>query len=135
MKAINLRVREETLDLADALMRQRGQDRADVLRAAFDVGMLLIAASGPPAEDGTADTYGTLPGSRLAQRLRPRIAPVLDFLSRYDAAPRLVAHAEPPTPATSPPPQATSRCNGTFAVDDTVGGTLDAFGARALGDA
>ncbi len=50
MKAIDLRVTAETLDLAQALVAQRGGGRADLLRAAVDIGMLVIAASGPPAE-------------------------------------------------------------------------------------
>jgi hypothetical protein len=62
-------------------------DRADLLREALDVGMLVVAASGPPAEHETADMYGTLTGLRLAQRLCPCVATLLDFLSRYDAAP------------------------------------------------
>jgi hypothetical protein len=87
MKAINLRVRTETLELAHALVEQRGLDRADLLRDALDVGMLIVAASGPPAERSAADMYGQLTGLRLAQRLRPCVATLLDFLSRYDAVP------------------------------------------------
>jgi hypothetical protein len=54
MKPINLRVRGETLELADALVAQRGLNRAALLREALEVGMLVIAASGPPAEYSAA---------------------------------------------------------------------------------
>jgi hypothetical protein len=46
MKAIDLRVTAETLDLAQALAEQRGGGRADLLREALNIGMLVIAASG-----------------------------------------------------------------------------------------
>jgi hypothetical protein len=42
MKAINLRVREETLEQAQALIEQRGLERAELLREALDVGILEI---------------------------------------------------------------------------------------------
>jgi|tagenome__1003787_1003787.scaffolds.fasta_scaffold19393479_2 hypothetical protein len=106
MKAIDLRVRAETLDLARALAEQRGGGRADLLREALDIGMLVIAASGPPAEHSASEVYGTLTGVRLAQRLRPCVATLLDFLHRYGAAPlTIMAVAERGTPAPHSPPQ------------------------------
>ncbi len=63
MKAIDLRVCEEMLVLAQALCMQRTLERAGLLREALEVGLLLLAASGPPAADGPADTYGTLAGA------------------------------------------------------------------------
>jgi hypothetical protein len=71
MKPINLRVREETVELADTLVAQRGLNRAGILREALEVGMFVIAASGTPAEHSASDIYGTLSGLRLSQRLRP----------------------------------------------------------------
>jgi hypothetical protein len=134
MKAIDLRVREETLTLARALTTQRGLERAALLREALELGVLLIAASGPPAEDGPTETYGTLPGPRLAQVLRPRVVPVLDFLSRYSAAPLVVPL--PPVPAPTGPAlaQHAGWVDIALPVDDTVNDALDAFGVGALGD-
>jgi hypothetical protein len=132
MRAINLRVREETLVLARALTAQRGLERAALLREALELGMLLIAASGPPAEDGAADHYGTLAGLHLAQRLRPRIASVVDFLSRYGATPLAAMSAVPQAPAA--PDQHVRPGHGGLAVDDSVNDALDAFGVGALGD-
>jgi hypothetical protein len=53
MKAIDLRVREEMLALAQALCMQRTLERAALLREALEVGLLLLAASGPPAADAS----------------------------------------------------------------------------------
>ena len=133
MQAINLRVREETLALARALRAQRGLERAALLREALELGMLLIAASGPPAEDGAADRYGTLAGLHLAQRLRPRIAPIMDFLSRYGATPLAVIPAVAAAPVA--PAQMARPGHRGFAVDHSVNDALDAFGVGALGDA
>ena len=132
MHAINLRVREETLALARALTAQRGLERAALLREALEIGMLLIAASVPPAEDGAIHIYGTLQGSRLAQHLRARIAPIVDFLSRYGATPL----AGMPTVVAAPamPAQTVRPEQRGLAVDRTVNDALDAFGVGALGD-
>jgi hypothetical protein len=132
MQAINLRVRDETLALARALTAQRGVERATLLREALEIGMLLIAASGPPADDGAADRYGTLAGQHLAQRLRPRIAPILDFLSRYGATPLAAMPAVVAAPAA--PAQIVRPEQRDLAVDRTVNDALDAFGIGALGD-
>jgi hypothetical protein len=134
MKAIDLRVREETLALTRALALQRGVERAALLRDALEVGMLLIAASGPPAAHDPADTYGILAGWRLAQLLRPRLAPALDFLSRYSATPVVTL---PPTglpPAPPAAPQPVQPVPERFTLDVNLTRTLDAFGVGALGD-
>src|SRR5438045_3833011 len=128
MKAIDLRVRAEMLTLAQALVDQRALERATLLREALEVGLLLLAASGPPAMDGAADRYGTLPGPRLAQRLRPRIAPVLDFLGRYSATPLTVSLAALPASPPVPPTADTRRVLGPIPLDAAVNGALDAFG-------
>jgi hypothetical protein len=134
MKAIDLRVRAETLELAHALVEQRGLERAALLREALEVGMLLLAASGAPAEDGAADQYGTLTGSRLAQRLRPRLAAVLDFLCRYSAAPLTVSIAALPTSQLAPLTQDTRQAPGPIRIDAVVNGALEGFGVDALGE-
>jgi hypothetical protein len=132
MKAINLRVRTETLEQAQALVEQRGLDRADLLREALDVGMLIVAASGPPAEHGATDVYGALTGVRLAQRLRPCVATLLDFLSRYSAVPVNVV----PVPSSSALSSLTvQQAHGAIPVNNAVNDALDAFGVGALGDA
>jgi hypothetical protein len=133
MKAIDLRVREETLALARALCEQRNLERAALLREGLEVGLLLLAASGPPAAVSETETYGTLAGLRLAQLLRPRLAPVVDFLSRYGATP-LALPPSPRPPITPAPAQHVRSAPDGFAVDDAVRGTLDAFGVGALGD-
>jgi hypothetical protein len=133
MRAIDLRVREETLNLAGALVLQRGLERAALLREALEVGLLLIAASGPPAASGAADTYGTLAAVRLAQLLRPRLAPILDFLNHYGALPQLSAFAAAST-LTPPPPADLRPVGGIVAVDPTIQDTLDSFGIDALGE-
>jgi hypothetical protein len=134
MKPINLRVREETLELADALVAQRGLNRAGILREALEVGMLVIAASGPPAEHSAIDVYGSLSGLRLAQRQRPCVVALLDFLSRYGAAPPGAL----PAPSLIPPPplaaQSAQRIQSTISLDNAVNDALDAFGVGALGD-
>jgi hypothetical protein len=134
MKAIDLRVTAEILDLAQALVAQRGGGRADLLRAALDIGMLVIAASGPPAEHSATEVYGTLTGVRLAQRLRPCVATLLDFINRYGAAPLTIMTAAPSIP---PPPAYSSNTSPTHAaipVDTAVNAALDAFGVGTLGE-
>ncbi len=134
MKAIDLRVTAETLDLAQALVAQRGGGRADLLREALDIGMLVIAASGPPAEQSATEVYGTQTGLRLAQRLRPCVATLIDFLNRYGAAPLTIMAAVPSIP---PPPARSSNTSPTYAaipVDTEVNAALDAFGVGTLGD-
>jgi hypothetical protein len=101
MKAIDLRVREETLNLTHALVVQRGLERATLLREALDIGMMIIAASGATADQSASDVYETLTGVRLAQCLRPCAAALLDFLGRYGAAPLMILPA--PSPAPTPP--------------------------------
>jgi hypothetical protein len=99
MKAIDLRVTAETLDLAQALIAQRGGGRADLLRAALDIGMLVIAASGPPAEHSATEVYGTLTGVRLAQQrksIHQRSAQACVTI----VGPVAVAHAHKQPPAT-----------------------------------
>jgi hypothetical protein len=135
MKPINLRVRAETLELARALVEQRGLDRADVLREALDIGMLVIAASGPPAEHSASDVYGTLSGLRLAQHLRPSVAALLDFLSRYGAAPLHILPASSLISAPPRPAQRVAPLNSALPVDNAVNDALDAFGVGALGEA
>jgi hypothetical protein len=125
MKPIDLRVREDTLALTHALCLQRHLERAALLREALDIGLLMLAASGPPAADEPPDTYGTLSSVRLTQLLRPRLPPVLDFLSRYDALPLV---------ALSPPLQPRQAASAGLSVDAAVGDALDAFGISALGD-
>jgi hypothetical protein len=49
MKAIDLRIREETLALARALCVQRTLERAALLREALELGLLLLAANGSHA--------------------------------------------------------------------------------------
>ena len=131
-----MRVHAETLDLAQALAEQRGGGRAELLRAALDIVMLIIAASGPPAEQRATEVYGTLTGVRLAQRLRPSIATVLDFLSRYSAAPVTIVAASPAAPTlpqhTQDPTQTHSALS--LLVDNAVNAALDAFGVGTLGD-
>jgi hypothetical protein len=131
MKAIDLRVREEMLALAQALCVQRSLERAALLREALSVGLLLLAASGPPAADDPPDIYGTLPGVRLAQLLRPQLAPVLDLLNRYGATPLAALPTAPHTPA---PAQPMPPAPDEFSLDEAVRGALDAFGVGALGD-
>jgi hypothetical protein len=133
MKAIDLRVREETLALARALCDQRALERAALLREALDVGLLLLAASGPPVADDPTDIYGTLTASRLTQLLRPRLAPALDFLSRYGAAPHIGSYAAPP--AVTPPVASDPRPRGpAFSVDNAIDDVLDSFGIDLLGE-
>jgi hypothetical protein len=134
MKAIDLRVRAETLDLAQALAEQRGGGRADLLRAALDIGILVISAGGPPAEHSATELYGTLTGVRLAQRLRPCVATLMDFLSRYGAAPVTTLPASPCV--TAPPPQSrdTLKTHSPIPASNTVNAALDAFGVGTLGD-
>ena len=134
MKPINLRVRDETLELADALLAQRALSRAALLREALEVGMLVIAASGPPAEHSTSDAYGTLSGLRLAQRLRPNVVALLDFLSRYGAAPLNAMPAPSHMSVPSPAAQTTLQIRGAIPLDKAVDDALDAFGVGALGD-
>jgi hypothetical protein len=134
LKAINLRVRAETLEQAHALVEQRGLDRADLLREALDVGMLIVAASGPPAEHGATDVYGELTGVRLAQRLRPCVATLLDFLSRYDAASIHVLSAPTSASGVSQVTQNARQGHSTIPVDNAVNDALDAFGVEALGN-
>lgn len=134
MKPINLRVREETLELADALVTQRALSRAALLREALEIGMLVIATSGPPAEHSATDLYGTLNGLRLAQRLRPLVAALLDFLSRYGAAPLNTMTAPSHMSAPSPAAQTTLQIRGAIPFDKAVDDTLDAFGVGTLGD-
>jgi hypothetical protein len=134
MKAINLRVRTETLELARRLGEQRGMDRAELLREALDVGMLIVAANGPPAEHSATEIYGQLTGLRLAQRLRPYVAALLDFLSRYDAAPIHVLSAPASASGGSQVPQNARQAYNTIRVDNAVNDALDAFGVGALGD-
>jgi hypothetical protein len=134
MKAIDLRVRAETLDLAQALAEQRGDGRADLLREALDIGMLIIAASGPPAEQSTTEVYGTLTGVRLAQRLRPCVATLMDFLSRYGAAPVTIFAASPAAPVPSPQVHEPSQTHSALRVDSAVNAALDAFGVGTLGE-
>jgi hypothetical protein len=134
MKPINLRVRDETLELADALVAQRGLNRASILREALEVGMLVIAASGPPAEHSMSDMYGTLSGVRLAQRLRPCVVALLDFLSRYSAVPLSAVPAPTHIPAPSLAVQSAQRNQSTISLDNAVNDALDAFGVGALGD-
>jgi hypothetical protein len=131
VKAIDLRAREETLALACALSAQRNLERAALLREALEVGLQLLAASGPPATGEPPETYGTLPGIRLAQLLRPRLAPVLDFLSRYDATPLATL---PASPSRLAPAQHAQPAADGFPMDGAVGRALDAFGVGALGD-
>jgi hypothetical protein len=133
MKAIDLRVREEMLALAHALCAQRGLERAALLRDALEVGLLLIAASGPPAADDPSDTHGTLTAPRLAQQLRPRLVPALDFLSRYGATPLITALTAPPS---APPAVARDArpISAAIAVDAAIHDALDSFGIGALGD-
>jgi hypothetical protein len=133
MKAIDLRVREETLELARALVAQRGLDRAALLREALDIGMLIIAASGPPAEDSATEVYGTLTGVRLAQHLRPCGAALLDFLSRYGAAPLTILPAPSPAPAPPLPARNPPRSPSAIPIDNAVNNALDAFGVGTLG--
>jgi hypothetical protein len=134
MKAIDLRVRAETLALAQALAEQRGDGRADLLREALDVGMFVIAASGPPAEQRTTEVYGTLTGVRLAQHLRPHVAALLDFLSRYSAAPVTIMAAVPSIPLPPAHSRNTSPTHAAIPVDTEVNAALDAFGVGTLGD-
>jgi hypothetical protein len=134
MKAINLRVRAETLEQAHALLDQRGLDRADLLREALDVGMLIVAASGPPAEHGATDVYGELTGVRLAQRLRPCVATLLDFLSRYGAAPVSIVPMPSSSATSSLAVQNTQKTRSAIPVNGAVNDALDAFGVGALGD-
>jgi hypothetical protein len=134
MKAIDLRVTAETLDLAQALVAQRGGGRADLLRAALDIGMLVIAASGPPAEHRAPEVYGTLTGVRLAQRLRPSVASLLDFINRYGAAPLTIMAAVPSIPPPPPHSSDTSPSHTAIPVDTAVNAALDAFGVGTLGD-
>jgi len=131
MKAIDLRVHAETLDLAQALAEQRGGGRADLLRKALDIGMLVIAASGPPAEDSATEVYGTLTGVRLAQRLRPCVATLMDFLSRYGSTPVTILAASPAAPPQvhDPLPR-----HSALAVDNAINAALDAFGVGTLSD-
>jgi hypothetical protein len=131
MKAIDLRVREEILAQAQALCAQRSLERAALLREALEVGLLLLAASGPPAAGSPAETYGTLAGVRLAQLLRPRLAPALDLVSRYSATPLA---ALPPSPCTPAPAQHAQPAPDGFPMDGAVSRALDAFGVGALGD-
>src|SRR5215470_12321317 len=105
MKTIDLRVREELLALAQALCVQRNLERAALLREALEVGLLLLAASGPPTADEPPDTYGTVAGMRLAQLLRPRLAPALDFRGHYSATPLVTLPVSPHTSIVSPPSQ------------------------------
>jgi hypothetical protein len=134
MKAIDLRVRAETLDLARALAEQRGGGRADLLREALDIGMLVIAASGPPAEHSATEVYGTLTGVRLAQRLRPCVAALMDFLSRYGAAPAIIIASSPPAPVSPLHVRDTPQTSSTLRVDSAVNAALDAFGVGTLGE-
>jgi len=134
MKAIDLRVRMETLDLAQALAEQRGSGHADLMRAALDIGMLVIAANGPPAEDSAAEVYGTLTGVRLDQHLRPHVAALLDFLSRYGTAPLTIMAAAPSIPAPPAHSSYTSPTHAAIPVDTEVHAALDAFGVGTLGD-
>lgn len=130
MKPLDLRVREEELALAAALCIQRGLERASLLRDAMALGLLLLAASGPPAADGPSDVYGTLTGLRLAQLLRPRLVAALDFVQRYDPAPLVFGSLHTTAPARSP---ALPR-HGLSAVDTAMDGTLESFGIGALGE-
>jgi hypothetical protein len=133
MKAIDLRVREETLALARALCSQRALERAALLREALEVGLLLLAASGPPDADDRIDMYGTLTGSRLTQLLRPRVAPALDFLNRYGAAPHIAIYAAPP--AVTPPQPSHPRSIGpALTADSAIDDVLDSFGIDPLGE-
>jgi hypothetical protein len=134
MKAIDLRVREDTLALARALCVQRNLERAALLREALEVGLLLLAASGPPAAGEPPDTYGTVAGLRLAQLLRPRLAPALDFLSHHSATPLATLPASPRTSTATPPLQQVLSGVHQFPLDDAVSDVLDAFGVGALGD-
>ena len=134
MRAINLRVHAETLDLAQALVAQRAGGRADLLRAALEIGMLVIAASGPPAEHSATELYGTLTGVRLAQRLRPYVATSMDYLSRYGAAPATLMASSPPAPASPPQSWDTPGTHRALPVDNAVNAALDAFGVGTLGD-
>jgi hypothetical protein len=130
MQAINVRVRSETLALVQSLVRQRGIERADLLREALHIGLHILAASGPPAADAADDTYGTLSGLRQAQSLRPRIAVVLDFLSRYGATPAIGASV----PVAVPIVAAASQTASARVRDAAVQSALDGFGVGALGD-
>ena len=134
MKAIDLRVREELLALAQALCVQRNLERAALLREALEVGLLLLAASGPPAADAPPDTYGTLAGVRLTQLLRPRLAPALDFLSHHSALPLVTLPVSPHTSTVSPPLQQVLPGMDRPPLDGMVSDALDAFGVGALGD-
>jgi hypothetical protein len=134
MKPINLRVRAETLELADALVAQRGLNRAGLLREALEVGMLVIAASGPPAEHSASDLYGTLSGLRLSQRLRPCVVALLDFLNRYGATPLSMVPAPSRIPVPPPAAQNPPQMHGAIPLDKAVNDALDAFGVGALGD-
>ena len=134
MKPINLRVRQEMLELADALVAQRRLNRAALLREALQVGMLVIAASRPPAEHSASDLYGTLSGLRLAQRLRPYVVALLDFLGRYSTVPLSAVPAPTHTPAPAPTTHNPQRIHGTIPLDNTLNDALDVFGVGALGD-
>jgi len=70
----------------------------------------------------------------LAQRLRPCVATLIDFLNRYGAAPLTIMAAVPSIP---PPPARSSNTSPTYAaipVDTEVNAALDAFGVGTLGD-
>jgi hypothetical protein len=128
MRAIDLRIREETLAQAQELCSQRGLERAALLREAIEVGLLVLAASGPPADE-LPERYGALSGVRLAQLVRPRIAPVLDFLSRYGATPAFVTTANSSALAV----HATDTAPAELTVDDAIHAALANFGVGALG--
>jgi len=96
--------------------------------------MLVIAASGPPAEHSTSDMYGTLNRLRLAQRLRPGVVALLDCLNRYGATPQSFMPAPSVMSAPSPAAQNPSYTYAAFPLNNAVHEALDAFGGGVLDD-
>jgi hypothetical protein len=96
--------------------------------------MLVIAASGPPAEQSATEVYGTLAGLRLAQRLRACVATLMDFLSRYGATPLTIMAAAPSIPPPPPHSSDTSPTHTAIPVDTQVNAALNAFGVGTLGE-
>jgi hypothetical protein len=72
--------------------------------------------------------------AHAAQRLRPCAVALLDFLSRYGAAPLSALPASSLTSASPPAAQNPPQMYSAIPLDKAVNDALDAFGIGALGD-